>query len=52
MIREELGIEAEMKKGGLGELSISVNGVKVSKKGWFSSPSEREMLDAAREAIK
>jgi hypothetical protein len=52
MIKQEFGIEVEMKKGGAGELSVSVNGEKVAKKGWFSSPSEQEMLDAVREAVK
>jgi len=52
MIKQEFGIEAEIKKGGPGELSVSVNGEKVAKKGWFSSPSEQEMLDTVREAVK
>jgi len=50
-IKRELGVEAELIKGGMGELSISVNGKKVAKKGWFTSPSEQEFVDAAREAI-
>ena len=52
MIKEEFGIEAEMIKGGAGELSVLVNGEKVAKKGWFTSPSEQEILDSVREAIK
>lgn len=52
MIKQELGIEAELVKGGMGELSVSVNGEKVAKKGWFTSPSEQKMLNAVREAIK
>ncbi len=52
MIKDEFGIEAEVVKGGAGELSVSVNGVKVAKKGWFTSPSEQQMLDAVREALK
>ena len=52
MIKQEFGIEAELVTGGAGELSVSVNGVKVTKKGWFSSPSEQQMLDAVREAVK
>ena len=52
MIKQEFGIEAGMIKGGVGELSVSVNGKKVAKKGWFTSPSEQQMLDAVREAVK
>ena len=52
MIKSEFGIEAEMVKGGAGELSVSVNGEKVAKKGWFTSPTEQEMLEAVREAVK
>jgi hypothetical protein len=52
MVKQEFGIEAELKRGGIGELSVSVNGAKVAKKGWFSTPSEQEMLDAAREVVK
>ena len=52
MIKQELGIEADLVKGGMRELSVSVNGEKVTKKGWFTSPSEQEMLNAVREAVK
>ncbi len=52
MIKQELGIEAELVKGGMGELSVSVNGEKVAKKGWFTSPSEQEFLDAVRDAVE
>jgi hypothetical protein len=52
MIKKEFGIEAEMKNGGPGELSVSVNGEKVAKKGWFTSPSEQEILEAVRKAVK
>jgi hypothetical protein len=52
MIKSELGIEAEMVKGGAGELSVWVNGENVAKKGWFTSPSEQDMLEAARRAVK
>jgi hypothetical protein len=51
MIKQQLGAEAELIKGGMGELSVLVNGEKVAKKGWFSSPSEQEFVDAVREAI-
>jgi len=50
MIKQQLEIEAELVKGGMGELSVLVNGEKVAKKGWFKSPSEQEFLDAVREA--
>ncbi len=52
MIKQEFGIEAELVKGGMGELSVSVNGEKVAKKGWFTSPSEQEFLDAVRDAVE
>ncbi len=52
LIKEEFGIKAELVKGGAGELSVLVNGEKVAKKGWFTSPSEQQILDAVREAIK
>jgi len=52
MIKQEFGIEAELVTGGAGELSVSVNSEKVAKKGWFTSPSEQQILDAVREALK
>ncbi len=51
MIKQQLGLESELVKGGMGELSVLVNGKKVAKKGWFTSPSEQEFLDAVRDAV-
>ena len=51
-IENELGLKAELVKSGMGELSVVVNGVKVTKKGWFTTPSEQEFTDAVREAIE
>ncbi len=51
MIKQQLGIEAELVKGGMGKLSVLVNGKKILKKGWFTSPSEQEFTDAVRQAI-
>jgi hypothetical protein len=50
-IRSELGIEVEILRGRLGELSFWVDGRKVARKGWFSSPSDEDYLSAVREAI-
>lgn len=52
LIKQEFGIEVELIKGGMGELAVLVDGEKVAKKGWFTSPSEQEILNAVREAIK
>ena len=50
-IKQKFDIEAELVKGGMGELSVLVNGEKVAKKGWFTSPSDEQILQAVKEAI-
>ena len=51
-IEQELNIKPELVTGGMGELSVLVNGEKVAKKGWFTTPSEAEFVNAAKEAIR
>ena len=50
-IKQTLGIEAQLVKGGMGELSVLVNDQKVAKKGWFTTPSDEQILQAVKEAI-
>ncbi len=51
-IKLTFDIEAELVKGGMGELSVLVNGEKVAKKGWFTTPSDEQILHAVGEAIQ
>jgi len=50
-IKLTFDIEAELVKGGMGELSVLVNGERVAKKGWFTTPSDEQILHAVGEAI-
>lgn len=51
LVREELGQEAEVVRGRLGELTVWVDGRRVFRKGWFSSPPDRSFVSAIQEAV-
>lgn len=51
LVRNELGQEAEVVRGRLGELTVWVDGRRVFRKGWFSSPPDSSFLSAVREAV-
>lgn len=50
-VRGELGIEAELVRGWLGELTVWVDGRKVFRKGWLSSPPDERYVASVREAL-
>ncbi len=51
MLREELGIEAELAKGSGGIFTVAVNGAIVAKKTWSGFPEEAEIVRAVAKAI-
>jgi hypothetical protein len=51
LIKKELGIEAELKKGGRGEFSVVVNNKVVAQKGFLFFPGDKKVLTAVRQAL-
>jgi hypothetical protein len=52
LIRNELGMEAELARGWLGELTVWVDGRRVARRGWFTSPPDRFFFAAVQEALR
>lgn len=50
MLKEELGVEAELKVGSSGIFEVAVNGAVVAKRGFLGFPSEEEIVDAVARA--
>lgn len=50
-VREETGIEVELLRGWLGELTFWVDGRKVARKGLFSSPDDEFFVAAIRKGL-
>ena len=51
LIRRELGIEAELIEGGMGEFTVWVGERMVAKKGWVRFPSDQKVLAAVQQAL-
>jgi hypothetical protein len=50
-IKKELGVDAEVIVGDLGEFSVLVNGQKVIGKGMLMLPSEKKIVAAVRTGL-
>jgi len=50
-LKADPGIEAQLRPGGIGELSVSVDGVKAVRTNPFLYPRPRRVADAVREAL-
>ena len=44
MLREELGVEATLKKGHNGVFTVAVDGAVVARKTWMGFPDEDEIV--------
>jgi len=51
LIKNEVGLDAEMTLGSPGEFSIWVDGRQVAKKGWFFFPTDTQVLAGVRQAL-
>jgi hypothetical protein len=51
LIKDELGIETKLVKGGRGEFTVWVDDQMVAKKGWFRFPPVEKIVESVREAI-
>ena len=51
LIKREIGIEAELIEGGLGEFTVWVGDKLVAKKGWIRFPQDQRIVAAVREAL-
>jgi hypothetical protein len=49
-LKEEPGVEVELRDGDRGELTVLVDGREVARKGLFFKPSVEQVLAAVREA--
>ena len=49
-MKEELGIDAELKLGSGGIFEVAVDGRVVAKRGFTGFPSEQEIVDAVAQA--
>ena len=50
-IKDELGVETELVKGGRGEFTVWVDDEMVAKKGWFRFPPVEKILANVKEAL-
>ena len=50
MLKEELGLDAELKIGSSGIFEVSVDGAVVAKRGFTGFPSEEEIVQAVSKA--
>ena len=50
MLKEELGLEAELKQGSGGIFEVSVGGAVVAKRGFSGFPTEEEIVQAVSKA--
>ncbi len=51
MLQGELGVEAKLIEGHLGEFTVSVGDKVVAKKGLIFFPPEKKILNAVRKAL-
>jgi predicted Rdx family selenoprotein len=51
LLREELGIEAELVKGHGGIFTVAVDGRVVARKTWAGFPEEEEILREVQKAV-
>jgi hypothetical protein len=51
LIRRELGVEAELVEGKLGEFTVWVDDQMVAKKGWLRFPSDQGVLSEVRQIL-
>jgi selenoprotein W-related protein len=51
VLKDELDVEAELKKGGSGVFEVAVNGRVVLKKTGQAFPTEQEVVDAVARAL-
>lgn len=49
-MKEQLGLDAELKVGPSGSFEVSVDGKVVAKRGFMGFPSEQEIVDAVAQA--
>ena len=52
LIKDELGIETKLVKGGRREFTVWVDDQVVAKKGWFSFPTEEKVLAGVKDALE
>lgn len=52
MLKDELEVDVELKKGGSGVFEVAVDGRVVIKKTGLAFPSEQEVVDAVFRALK
>jgi selenoprotein W-related protein len=50
VLKEELGVEAELTPGSGGIFEVAVDGAVVAKRGFLGFPSEQEIVDAVAKA--
>ena len=50
MLKEELGVDAELGGGHSGIFEVAVDGSVVAKRGFMGFPSEQEIVDAVSKA--
>jgi len=51
LIKQEMGVEVALQRGWLGELSVWVDGRKVARKGWLSTPDDEFFVSAIRRGL-
>ncbi len=51
MLKEELGVDSELKVGSSGIFEVAVNGSVVAQRGMSGFPSEEEIVDAVGKAM-
>lgn len=51
VLKDALGVDAELVKGDRGEFTIWVAGRRVASKGFFGFPKEAKVVAAVREAL-
>ena len=52
MLREEVGVEAELVRGHGGVFEVAVDGTVVAKKTWLGFPSEADIVTAVARAVE
>jgi len=51
MLKKELGIDAELMEGKLGEFTVWVNQQRIAKKGFLRFPSDKKILSGVKAAL-
>jgi hypothetical protein len=52
LLKKELGVDAEIVEGKIGEFSVWVGDRLVSRKGWIRFPSDQTVLEAVTAALR